>query len=580
MTGNYYICFSTTKINEKARNMKRKRTAIFLLAAALLPLRQAEACTNILVSKGASRDGSTMVTYTADSHQLYGCLYFRPAAKYAPGTMMPVYEWDTGRYLGEIPQAAETYSVIGNMNEHQLVIAESTFGGRHELVDTTGLIDYGTLIYTTLQRARTAREAIAVMNDLVTKYGYCSEGESFSIADPNEVWHMEMIGKGVEMKDGANVNRGSVWVAVKVPDGYISMHANQARITQFPLDDPQNCLYSPDLIAFAKSKGLYKGPDKGFSFAEAFAPADFSALRACEARVWSTFNRVTRGAMEKYLDYAMGHNRSNRMPLFVKPVEKLSAKEVMWLMRDHYEDTPLDMRNDIGAGGHNLPYRWRPMTFTVDGQEYVNERAIATQQTGFWFVSQSRSWLPDAIGGLLWFGVDDSGTSCLTPIYTSSTRVPECFREGNGHLTEYSTTSAFWLFNRVTNFAYLRYDLISEDIKRVIHETEDRNMAEIPAVDAAAEMLYKQNPELAVDFLTDYSVRTAQKMFDRWMELDRYLLVKYMDGNVKKEKDGQFEDNGNGRHIPAMPDFPGYNEAWQRAVAAGTGDRLKVVEPK
>ena len=410
MTGNYYICFSTTKINEKARNMKRKRTAIFLLAAALLPLRQAEACTNILVSKGASRDGSTMVTYTADSHQLYGCLYFRPAAKYAPGTMMPVYEWDTGRYLGEIPQAAETYSVIGNMNEHQLVIAESTFGGRHELVDTIGLIDYGTLIYTTLQRARTAREAIAVMNDLVTKYGYCSEGESFSIADPNEVWHMEMVGKGVEMKDGANVNRGAVWVAVKVPDGYISMHANQARITQFPLDDPQNCLYSPDLIAFAKSKGLYKGPDKGFSFAEAFAPADFSALRACEARVWSTFNRVTRGAMEKYLDYAMGHNRSNRMPLFVKPVEKLSAKEVMWLMRDHYEDTPLDMRNDIGAGGHNLPYRWRPMTFTVDGQEYVNERAIATQQTGFWFVSQSRSWLPDAIGGLLWFGVDDSGT--------------------------------------------------------------------------------------------------------------------------------------------------------------------------
>ena len=393
MTGNYYICFSTTKINEKARNMKRKRTAIFLLAAALLPLRQAEACTNILVSKGASRDGSTMVTYTADSHQLYGCLYFRPAAKYAPGTMMPVYEWDTGRYLGEIPQAAETYSVIGNMNEHQLVIAESTFGGRHELVDTIGLIDYGTLIYTTLQRARTAREAIAVMNDLVTKYGYCSEGESFSIADPNEVWHMEMVGKGVEMKDGANVNRGAVWVAVKVPDGYISMHANQARITQFPLDDPQNCLYSPDLIAFAKSKGLYKGPDKGFSFAEAFAPADFSALRACEARVWSTFNRVTRGAMEKYLDYAMGHNRSNRMPLFVKPVEKLSAKEVMWLMRDHYEDTPLDMRNDIGAGGHNLPYRWRPMTFTVDGQEYVNERAIATQQTGFWFVSQSRSWL-------------------------------------------------------------------------------------------------------------------------------------------------------------------------------------------
>lgn len=559
--------------------MKRKLTAFFLLAA-LMPPSEGEACTNILISKGASRDGSTMITYTADSHQLYGCLYFRPEADYPAGTMMPIYEWDTGKYLGEIPQAPHTYQVVGNMNEHQLIIAESTFGGREELVDTTGLIDYGTLIYTTLQRARTAREAIAVMSELVNAYGYCSEGESFSIADPQEAWHMEMIGKGVDMRDGKNANRGAVWVAMRVPDGYIAMHANQARITRFPADDPENCLYSPDVVSFARAEGLFEGDDKDFSFAETYAPADFSALRACEARVWSTFNRVTRGAMEQYLDYALGHDKSNRMPLFVKPVEKLSVKEIMWLMRDHFEDTPMDMRNDLGAGGHNMPYRWRPMEFEVDGQKYLNERAISTQQTGFWFVAQARGWLPDAIGGLLWFGVDDTGTSCLTPIYTSSTRVPECFREGNGHMTEYSPTSAFWLFNRVTNFAYLRYNMISRDIIEVINEIEDKNIAEIPAVDAAAALLYKQDPKLAVGFLTDYSVGTAQSLFDRWTELDRYLLVKYMDGNVKKEKDGRFLDNGNGRDIPAMPDFPGYNDAWKKAVAGSTGDRLKIVEPK
>ena len=331
---------------------------------------------------------------------------------------------------------------------------------------------------------------------------------------------------------------------------------------------------------FAKAKGFYKGSDKDFSFADAYAPADFSALRACEARVWCTFNRVTHGGMERYLDYALGRNKSNRMPLFVKPAEKLSAKEVMWLMRDHFEDTPMDMRHDIGAGGHNMPYRWRPMSFEVDGQEYINERAVATQQTGFWFLGQARGWLPDAIGGILWFGVDDAGTSCLTPIYSSSTRVPECLREGNGHMTEYSPTSAFWLFNRVTNFAYLRYDRISADIIKVINEVEDKNTTEIPAVDAAALTLYENDPKQAVEFLTDYSVNTAQNLFDRWTELDRYLLVKYMDGNVKKEKDGRFLDNGHGRHIPASPDFPGYNEAWQRAVAGSTGDRLKVVEPK
>ncbi len=537
---------------------------------------ETDACTNILVSKGASADGSTMVTYSADSHQLYGCLYFRPAQKFGAGAMLPVYEWDTGRYIGEIKQARETYSVIGNMNEHQLCIAESTFGGREELIDPKGLIDYGSLIYITLQRARTAREAIAVMNDLVTEYGYCSGGESFSIADPNEVWHMEMVGKGVRTVNGENTNKGAVWVALRIPDGYISMHANQARITTFPLNDPENCIYSPDVISFARERGFFNGPDNEFSFADAYAPLNFSALRSCEARVWCTFNRITDGGMAEFIDYAMGYDSSKRMPLFVKPSHKLSLKEVMWLMRDHFEDTPMDMRNDIGAGGHNMPYRWRPMFFEVDGQEYLNERAVATQQTGFWFVSQSRNWLPDAVGGILWFGVDDAGTSCLTPIYSSSTQVPECFREGNGHMTEYSPTSAFWLFNRVTNFAYMRYDLISADIIKVIHRTENKNIAEIETIDKNALDLYKKNPKKAVDFLTDFSVNRAQQMFSEWEDLDKYLLVKYMDGNVKKEKYGKFEDNGNGRNIPAMPDFPGYNETWKKAVAGSTGDKLKV----
>ncbi len=559
--------------------MKRTHFAL-ILASLLLGSLSAEACTNILVSRGAAADGSTMITYTADSHQLYGCLYHRPAADHAPGTKVQIHEWDTGKYLGEISQVPHTYSTVGNMNEHQLIIAESTFGGR-PLGDPDGIMDYGSLIYTTLQRARTAREAIAVMSELVNEYGYASGGESFSIADPNEVWHMELIGKGSKLVKGKNANKGAVWVAMRLPEGTIGMHANQARITTFPLSDPENCLYAPDVISFARASGFFSGPDAEFSFADAYCPLEFGALRGCEARVWSAFNRVVEGGMGKYLDYAMGIDASVRLPLFVKPSKKLSAKDVMWLMRDHYEDTPMDMRLGIGAGGHNLPYRWRPMHFTVDGQEYLNERATATQQTGFWFLGQARSWLPDVIGGILWFGVDDSGTSCLTPIYSSTTRIPECFREGNGHMTEYSPTSAFWLFNRVTNFAYLRYDLISADIIKVIHETENRNAAEIPAMDAAAKILYDQDPALAVDFLSNYSVSTAQRLFDRWSELDKYLLVKYIDGNVKKEENGAFKDNGNGQHIPAMPDFPGYDETWQKAVATDPASEvLKVVKTK
>ncbi|MDE7134420.1 MAG: C69 family dipeptidase, partial [Rikenellaceae bacterium] len=399
------------------------RKGLISLAAAitamLLPASFADACTNIIVTKGASKDGSVMVTYSADSHVLYGELYRTPAANHAPGTMLKIYEWDTGRYMGQIAQVPHTYSTIGNMNEHQLIITETTFGGLPQLRDKDGIMDYGSLIYITLQRAKTAREAIKVMTDLVAEYGYGSSGESFSIADKNEAWILELIGKGSKVVDGVNVNKGAVWVAIRIPDGYISSHANQARIRQFPLNDPENCIYSPDVISFAKSQKLYKGKDENFSFADTYNPLDFSGMRGCEARVWSAFNRFADG-MDQYIEYAMGHNTEKRMPLYVKPKEKVSVKELADMMRDHYEDTPMDMRYDIGAGGHHLPYRWRPMTFKHEGVEYVNERAIATQQTGFWLLGQARSWLPDEVGGILWFGVDDAATSCLTPIYTSS----------------------------------------------------------------------------------------------------------------------------------------------------------------
>ncbi len=561
----------------------KKILATFLTALLIVILpTNGKSCTNVIVTKGASKDGSVMVTYSADSHQLYGELYFRKGGTYAPGTMLKIYEWDTGKYLGEIPQVPKTYTTVGNMNEHQLIIAETTYGGLDQLVDTTGIMDYGSLIYITLQRARTAREAIKVITGLVKEYGYQSSGESFTIADKDEAWILEMIGKGTKIVDGKNINKGAVWVAVRIPDGYISAHANQARITTFPLNDPENCLYSPDVITFARESGLYKGKDKDFSFSDTYAPLDFSGMRACEARVWAAFNILGGGMIgdrpyNDYLDYAMGHNPGNRMPLYIKPKEKVSVKMLADVMRDHYEGTALDMTQDIGAGGNILPYRWRPMTFEVDGNKYMNERAIATQQTGFWFVAQARSYLPDEVGGIFWFGVDDASTSALTPIYTSSLRAPECFREGNGDMMTYSPTAAFWIFNRVSNFAYLRYDNISPDIIKAVDEHELTALERIPAIDAAALALLKDSPEKAREFLTDYSVNTAQQLFNKWVELDRYLLVKYIDGNTKKERaPGCFLDNGYSKKIPASPAWPGYSERWKRAVKEEAGERLIV----
>ena len=546
--------------------------------AAIYAISPAFACTNFIITKGASTDGSIMVTYAADSHQLYGALYKHNALRNGKG-MLDVTEWDSGKYLGQIPQVKQTYSTVGNMNEHSLIITETTYGGRSELYDPKGIMDYGSLIYIALQRAKTAREAIEVIADLANTYGYASSGESFSIADTEEAWIMELIGKGPE-------NKGIVWVARRIPDGYISAHANQARITTFPLNDKENCLYAEDVISFAREKGYFAGSDEEFSFCDAYAPADFGALRGCEARVWAFFRTFAEG-MDRYLPYAMGHeiDMKDRMPLWVKPTEKISPKQVFDAMRDHYEGTPMDMTTDLGAGGHALPYRWRPMSFEVDGVTYTNERATATQQTGFWMVGQAR---PGKVG-ILWFGVDDAATSCLTPIYCNTTEVPQCFAENNGSsMLEIGDDSAFWVFNRVTNFAYMRYDMMSADIRKVVDKWENTMLERVAEVDARIATLSAKNQRRA---LTSFSTTTAQTMFESWKRLDKYLLIKYVDGNVKSEHkdvlsyviDGNasaahFVENGNGKQIPDKIQFPGYSEKWKRAVAEDNGEILKQVD--
>ncbi len=557
--------------------MIKKISIIGILVLLLANYQISNGCTNFLITKGATVDGSTMITYAADSHTLYGELYFQPAQDYTAGAMRDIYEWDTGKFLGQIPQPSHTYSVIGNMNEFQLAIGETTFGGRSELETQKGAImDYGSLIYVTLQRAKTAREAIQVMTSLVKDFGYYSSGESFSISDPEEVWILELIGKGEGEK-------GAVWVAVKVPDGYISGHANQARITTFPLNDPENCLYAEDVISFARKKGWFSGKDKDFSFSDVYAPVDFGGARFCDARVWAGFNKVAEG-MDKYADYAKGlvnHDGSNnfpsnRLPLWVKPEKKLTVQDVMGMMRDHFEGTELDMTQDLGAGPYKLPYRWRGLTWEVDSVEYCNERAISTQQTGFSFVTQSRNWLPNPIGGILWFGVDDTYSTCYAPMYCGITEIPECFKVGNGDMLTYSETSAFWAFNWVTNFSYLRYSDMIKDVQKVQKELEDKYVTYVPVIDKAAETLYtNKSEEQARQFITEYSVNEANQMTSRWKDLGHYLLIKYMDGNIKREKDGRFERTETG--MAPSPIFAGYPEWWYEAIVKATGDHFKVV---
>ena len=540
---------------------------VLAACAALLTATTSDACTSFLVGKKASADGSVMITYAADSHNLYGELYHWPAAKWPKGSMLEIREWDSNKPLGKIPQVEETYNVVGNMNEHQVAITESTFGGRPELEDSTGIMDYGSLIYVALQRAKSAREAIHIMTSLVKEHGYYSSGESFSIADKNEAWIMEMIGKGVG-------NKGAVWVAIRIPDDCISAHANQSRIQQIPFDDKENCMYSPDVVSFAREKGYFNGKDKDFSFTKAYCPYDFSALRGCEARVWA-FMRKYDKSLDAYLPFLKGES-DKPMPLYVKADRKLTLQDVKNGMRDHYEGTEFCMTNDAGMGPYKVPYRWRPMTFKVDGQEYVNERAIATQQTGFVLCAQLRNWLPDAIGGVLWFGVDDAATAVFTPMYGSIKETPECFRVGNGDMMTFSWTSAFWIHNWVANMAYSKYSFMIEDIKPVQKELELGFEAMQPSIDKAAADMYAKNPEEAVKFLTWYSTTEANRSTARWKQLGEYLVVKYIDGNVKKEVNGKFMQNGYG--LSASPNFPGYDETYYRSIVNSAGERLKVKE--
>ncbi|MGI6515322.1 MAG: dipeptidase [Fermentimonas caenicola] len=522
-------------------------------------------CTNLLVGKKASTDGSTIISYAADSYGLYGELYHWPAKEYKPGEMLKVYEWDSGKYLGEIPQVLKTYNVIGNMNEHQLAIGETTFGGRSELTDSTGIIDYGSLIYITLQRAKNAREAIKIMTSLVSEYGYYSSGESFSIADPNEIWVMEMIGKGPG-------NKGAVWVAVRIPDDCVTAHANQARIQQFPLNDPENCIYSPDVITFAREKGYFTGKDSEFSFAKAYAPLDFGALRFCEARVWSFFNNVNKD-MGKYVTYAQGLT-TDPMPLYIKPDRKLSVQDIQNLMRDHYEGTELDWRFDVGAGPFNSPYRWSPLTYQVDSVEYCNERPIATQQTAFSFVAQMRSWLPNEIGGILWFGIDDAAQTVYYPFYCGHNKVPHEMKIGNGDLLTFSWTSAFWIHNWVSNLVYTRYSDMSEDMKKVQSALENSFHASQPQIEEKALSVLEQSNQDAVKYLTSYTNNLVTEGVAEWKKLGEFLMVKYIDGVIKQEENGKFKRNPYGQ--PANPLRPGYSNEYYQKIIDQTGDKYKV----
>ncbi len=574
-----------------------------LLGMALFAASSADACTNFLFTKGATRDGSTMITYAADSHTLYGELYYRKAADYAAGTMFQVVDWDSGTPLIMIPQVAHTYSVVGNMNEHQLAIGETTYGGREELAkEIEGGIDYGSYIYLTLQRAKNAREAIQVLAGFMKDYPYHSEGESFSIADPNEVWILELIGKRpgtvkpeLAKKLKYKYTDGAVWVARRIPDGYVSGHANQARITQFPqegkkfqkakgkglhkvisskhldyLFEPEvECVYSDEVITYARACGWYDGKDEDFSFCDIYAPLTFSGMRGCDARVYAMFNRVAKG-MRKYEKYAMGDANAERLPLWILPDHKVDVHEVMNLMRDHYEGTSMDMTKDLGAGPFQCPYRWRPMGFELDGHTYIHERATSTQQTGFSFVAQCRSWLPDKVGGILWFGVDDTYSTVYCPMYCGITEIPECFRQGNGDMVTYSETAAFWLFNRVTNFVYSRYSDMIKDLQQVQERLETSYIKDVLKFDDRA----KQNDgEALTQLLNDFSGRQAKRMMKEWDQLDKFLLVKYMDGNIKKEKDGKFERTATGN--AAFPSQPHYRQEWQRMIVKDHGDVIR-----
>jgi len=564
-----------------------KKTTSLMLSLILIMFivsEKSQACTNFLVTKGATKDGSTMITYSADSHVLYGELYFWPAMKYKPGTMVDVYEWDSGKFLGTIEQAPVTFSVVGNINQYQLAIGETTYGGRGELHNPDGIIDYGSLIYLTLQRAKNAREAIHTIVTLTEKYGYCSSGESFSISDPNEVWIMEMIGKGPGKK-------GMAFVARRIPDGYISGHANQARIQTFPLANGTTSItsaeidkvfnpevetvYAADVVDVARSFGWFNGTDANFSFSDVYAPVDFSAARFCDARVWSGFNKVN-STMGEYLNYAMGYELEKRMPLWIKPDNKLSLEDVMGLMRDYYQGTPMDMTKDVGAGPYANTVRWRPMSWKVDGKSYLHERAISTQQTGFSFVTQSRSWLPDPVGGIIWFGVDDTYYTVYTPMYCGITAVPHSFAVGNGDMMTYSADAAFWVFNEVTNFVYSRASVMTPELQAKQQELERKYMSETAEIDARAAELFNSTAKGAAkkgsELITGYSVTAGDNTVKEWRELYKHLFTKYMDGNIKTRRPLPADH----KYIAPEVKQPGYPQEWLMRIVLDAGDKLKM----
>lgn len=528
----------------------------------------AKACTSFLVGKNASADGSAFITYNADDYGMYGRLLYYPAGVHPKGTMRRIVDGDTNHYLGEIPEAERTYTVVGNINEFQVAITETTFGGRPELADTTGVIDYVSLMAIALQRSKTAREAIKVMTTLVNEYGYASEGESFSIADPNEIWILEMIGKGSSEK-------GAVWVAVRIPDDCIAAHANQSRIHRFDMKDKKNVLYSRDVISFARKKGYFSGKDSDFSFADAYAPADFSAIRFCETRVWSFYNKWVEG-MDKYLPAVDGKHigKAEPMPLYFRPKCKLSLHDVMMSNRDHYEGTPFDITKDAGAGMYEAPYRPTPLVWEHKGKKYFNERPISTQQTGFTVVAQMRSTLPDAIGGVLWFGNDDPNMIAYTPVYCNVDKVPDCYSGKTGDAVTFSWESAFWVCNWVANMTYPRYSQLFPALESVRNDLEKYYLSEQQAVEARALSLYEENKDKGIAFLTDYSTSCAQDMLSRWKTLGEYLIVKYNDQTVKPEKDGKCLRTPDG--LGERPVRPGFNEQYKDIIIRETGDKYLI----
>lgn len=545
--------------------MKRIVLVVFLLVSYF----SSWACTNFIVGKKASADGSVICSYNADDYGLFIGLCHYPAGKHEKGSVRKIYDWDTNVYHGQIPEAEVTYNVIGNINEYQVSIGETTFGGREELVDTTGILDYGSLIYIALQRSRTAQEAIKVMTTLTDKYGYCSGGETFTICDPNEAWIMEMIGKGPGRK-------GTVWVAVRIPDDAICAHANQSRIRTFNQKDKKNVMFSKDCITFAREKGWFSGKDADFSFCEAYAYPDFSGRRFCEARVWSFFNHFSTD-MERYLPYAEGKVKdAEPMPLWIKPNRKVSVQDIQECMRDHYEGTPFSLDKDPGQGVWNMPYRPTPLTYKVDGKEYFNERPTSTQQTAFSYVAQLRSWLPRQIGGVLWFGNDDGNMVAYTPVYCGNTSQPECYNTKGADAVTFSMKNAFWVCNWVSNMVYPRYSLMFGSLKSVRDSLETSYFSAQAEIERKAMVLYDENPSLAIDFLTDYSIDKAQQMIDRWRQLGTYLIVKYNDMAIKPDEDGRFIRTETG--LGATVERPGFPENVAREIVKSSGDRYAVPE--